>query len=92
MILTLCIVVFRISRFGDAEAGSEAPVTLLGKSVLVCGSNMLDRFDGLGEMNGRERNKCVKQWGRLYGMGRVRGSDGVVRRGIDFREHVNAGI
>lgn len=85
------MILFRISRFGAAEAGGEAPVTLLGKSVLLCGSNMLDRFEGLGEVKGRERNKRIKAWGKLYGLGRVTGVDGAVRRGVDFREHVNVG-
>lgn len=91
MVATLALVVLRIGRFGAAEAGGEAPVTVLGKGVLVCGSAMLERFEGLGEVKGRERDKRVKSWGKLYGLGRVRGVDGVARRGVDFGENVNVG-
>lgn len=52
---------------------------------------MLERFEGLAEVSGRERDKRVKGWGKLYGLGRVRGVDGVVRKGVDFREYVDIG-
>ena len=91
MIVTLAMILLRIGRFGAAEAGGEVPVTILGKSVLLCGSAMLERFDGLGEIKGRERNKQIEGWGKLYGLGRISGVDGIVRRGVDFREYVNVG-
>jgi hypothetical protein len=78
----------RISRFGAAEGGGEVPVTVVGKAVLMCGSGMLERFDGLGETDGKDRNKRVESWGKVYGIGRVRGVDGVVRRGVDFGEYI----
>lgn len=52
---------------------------------------MLEKFEGLGEVKGGERRTQIEGWGKVYGAGRVRGVDGVVRKGVDFEEFIEGG-
>lgn len=89
MLFTLLVVLVRIGRFGSS--GQDVPNTIVGRCMLMCGSYMLERFEGLGEMEGKERRSRIVGWGERFGVGRVRGVDGVLRRGVDFEGSIEGG-
>lgn len=86
MLLTLGGVFFSISRLGG---GADVPKSLAGKMKLLVGSQMVERFKGLGDLSEKERDEAIEGFGGRYAMGHVRGVDGVSKLGVDFEEFVD---
>lgn len=65
------------------------PETMAGVMALLAGGHMLSSFAPLADYEEKYRNREVESWGFRFGIGKVRGVDGVVRRGVDFEQFVD---
>ena len=62
----------------------RTPNTLASVWSYVCGSRMAGDFSELSVLGTAERDRVVAGWGRVYGLKKVRGVDGVMRWGVDY--------
>lgn len=68
------------------------PDTIASILLYLCGSSMLEDFQGMSRMGRKERDAAVRSWDKNYAMGSVIGVDGVEREGIDESLFVTAQI
>ena len=64
----------------------RAPENIAAVALSVCGSRMVGGFEGLAVVDGKTRDRRVREMGRRYWGGEMLGVDGVVRWGVDYDE------
>jgi Protein of unknown function (DUF3433) len=80
MLVTLMWVALRRRQTADLP---RRPDTIAAVLSYLCGSSMLQDFQGLSTVDGRTRDGVVVKMGKRYKLGKIVGVDGVGRVGID---------
>jgi hypothetical protein len=89
-ILSVMIFTLTISFFRPLKPNlRNKPTTIAAVLVMIYRSRTVWAFQGLGAVEGKERDQRIAEMGRSYGFGVVIGLDGVARWGVDFDEFVD---
>ena len=81
--LMLIGIIWMLCRKKTPGLMASRPDTLAGLMLKICGSHMLQDFEGMSTLHQEERDEKVNGWGKMYSMGSLVGVDKVERRGID---------
>lgn len=60
------------------------PRTIAGAMFYVCDSDMLETLEGTSRLRKNDRNRSIRQMGRRYGFGYIKGISGRGRVGVDY--------
>lgn len=80
MVMATAVII--VQRFREPKI-PRPPVTLGAVMSYLCGSKMLDDFEGLDCLNEKTRNERVRSWGKRYEFAEMTRTDGIVAWAVD---------